>query len=436
MKREPYGYAHFHQEKGILAVRNPFIEPKTVTVKLDESVGWSCEEACTKTAGAGYLVRTLYPRHEVLSQNAAYGSVLTIPLQGYEATIIQVEPMAQARLLVVGKPFEEVRRTGNQVTFAVMNRPQKLPECQVEGSTLTLSDPKLQEITGRCVIQVPEKTKAAIHILCDVKGPMVPVKCLAKVNGRPAEVRTVCTPAQGDQAHGPHPWTWFEFPVPSGRIEVTVVLGLQSKAKLLHGDFGWWVWAEHPLPRQTLTLEAKGPLPPPEPLPLPIQNDRQRQIIKIASPVSFHFDYRWPVGSSQTVWLDEVGPDEAIQDYGELQVNRSVWQKDMIIAGRKFTRGLGTHANGRLVYQISNRGFKKFKALVGRDEHAGDGRVIFQVWLDGKKLFDSGAMMKTTPAKSVEVDVGGGKTLELRAVDGGDGISGDHANWAEARLQK
>jgi hypothetical protein len=161
-----------------------------------------------------------------------------------------------------------------------------------------------------------------------------------------------------------------------------------------------------------------------------------RQIIRIGSPVSFGFDRRWPEGPFQKVWLDEVSPDEVAQDYGQLEVNRSVWHKDMVIAGGKFTRGLGTHANGRLVYRIGGQGFKKFKARVGRDEHAGDGRIIFQVWLDGRKLFDSGAMTKTTAAKSVDVDVTGGKTLELRALDGGDGLSGDHANWAEAQLQK
>jgi len=136
------------------------------------------------------------------------------------------------------------------------------------------------------------------------------------------------------------------------------------------------------------------------------------------------------------VWLDEVEPDEAVQDYGKVEKNRSVWQKEMITAGKKFARGLGAHANGRIEYELAGAGFKTFRCQVGRDEHAGDGIVVVQVWADNKKLFDSGPMTKATPARPVEVNVSGASLLELRALDGGDGISGDHANWAEAQLAR
>jgi hypothetical protein len=45
-------------------------------------------------------------------------------------------------------------------------------------------------------------------------------------------------------------------------------------------------------------------------------------------------------------------------------------------------------------------------------------------------------MTKATPAKAVEVNVQGATLLELRSLDGGDGISGDHANWADAQLTR
>jgi alpha-galactosidase len=56
--------------------------------------------------------------------------------------------------------------------------------------------------------------------------------------------------------------------------------------------------------------------------------------------------------------------------------------------------------------------------------------------VDGKKAFESGPMDRTMAAKPVEVDVSGAKVLELRALDGGDGITSDHADWANARLVK
>jgi hypothetical protein len=43
-------------------------------------------------------------------------------------------------------------------------------------------------------------------------------------------------------------------------------------------------------------------------------------------------------------------------------------------------------------------------------------------------------MTKTDVAKAVEIKVEGAAALELRSLDGGDGISGDHADWADAQL--
>ena len=36
--------------------------------------------------------------------------------------------------------------------------------------------------------------------------------------------------------------------------------------------------------------------------------------------------------------------------------------------------------------------------------------------------------------KPVAVDLTGAAVLELRTLSGGDGVDGDHGNWAEARL--
>jgi hypothetical protein len=218
---------------------------------------------------------------------------------------------------------------------------------------------------------------------------------------------------------------------------VALSIAPAGKTEFFRGEVGWWLWAEHPLHKSTLVVEYAGAVPKAsdDPLPLPIGMDSERQIVTIQAPKLMRTGHRWPKGKA-LVWLDEVEPDEAVQDYGKVEKDRSVWEKPMIVAGTKFARGLGAHANGRIVYDLSGAQFSTFRCRVGRDEHAGDGIVVFQVWADGKKLFDSGPMTKAVPAKPVEVNVTGASTLELRATDGGDGISGDHANWAEAQLAR
>ena len=43
-------------------------------------------------------------------------------------------------------------------------------------------------------------------------------------------------------------------------------------------------------------------------------------------------------------------------------------------------------------------------------------------------------MKRDDPAKWCDVDVSGTRVLELRVGDGSDGITADHADWADARL--
>ena len=43
-------------------------------------------------------------------------------------------------------------------------------------------------------------------------------------------------------------------------------------------------------------------------------------------------------------------------------------------------------------------------------------------------------MTRQSPAKLVDLDVTGVKTLELVVGHGGDDITSDHANWADAKL--
>ncbi len=61
--------------------------------------------------------------------------------------------------------------------------------------------------------------------------------------------------------------------------------------------------------------------------------------------------------------------------------------------------------------------------------------VEFFVVGDGKILWQSGVMKAGDPAKDFSVDLTGVKMLLLKVSDAGDGISFDHADWANARFE-
>jgi NPCBM/NEW2 domain len=76
-----------------------------------------------------------------------------------------------------------------------------------------------------------------------------------------------------------------------------------------------------------------------------------------------------------------------------------------------------------------------FTAQVGVDDEVEDrGRVILKVAVDGVVKFTSDLLSGTSPTVPVSVDVTSGQTLSLQVTDSGDGVTSDHADWADARL--
>lgn len=116
------------------------------------------------------------------------------------------------------------------------------------------------------------------------------------------------------------------------------------------------------------------------------------------------------------------------------QTNLSVGGQPISIANARFEHGLGTHAPSELVFPLERKR-KRFTAEVGVDDTGGaTGSVVFKALVDGKQLFDSGLMRWGQPAKKVDLDVTSASELRLIVTDGGDGVQGDHADWADAAV--
>ncbi len=143
------------------------------------------------------------------------------------------------------------------------------------------------------------------------------------------------------------------------------------------------------------------------------------------------------IGSAETVWLDELNLAAATQDWGDPHKDKSVDGHTLTIAGKEFTRGFGTHAEGMLRVNLDG-GAQKFSARVGVDDEVDKNpaaSVEFIVRGDGKTLWQSGVMHAGDAAKDCEVDLAGVKSLVLAVSDAGDGVSYDHADWADAKFE-
>lgn len=147
--------------------------------------------------------------------------------------------------------------------------------------------------------------------------------------------------------------------------------------------------------------------------------------------------------ATKAEYLSDVLPDRMIsctQGWGELRFDAAAGlpgqpSPKIRIKDKEYARGLGHHANSSIVLDLSGE-FKAFEAEVGSQWQGGAtaGSVLFQVFVDGKKVFDSGVMRENDAPKPVSVSVEGADELQLVVTDAGDGITADSANWADARL--
>jgi len=105
--------------------------------------------------------------------------------------------------------------------------------------------------------------------------------------------------------------------------------------------------------------------------------------------------------------------------------------------GTEFTRGLFCHAPSHLIIRLPGPA-KTFSAVIGVDSNEqtmpGKGSIVFSAKTGDKQVFASEVMREGMAAVPVSVDLGGATELSIEVGDGGDGISCDQADWADAKV--
>ncbi|MCC6489813.1 MAG: NPCBM/NEW2 domain-containing protein [Candidatus Hydrogenedentes bacterium] len=141
------------------------------------------------------------------------------------------------------------------------------------------------------------------------------------------------------------------------------------------------------------------------------------------------------IASADEVWLSSLDLTKMRQGWGEPHSDQSLMEGPITIAGRKFERGVATHAKSTLWLELDGE-VTEFLASVGVDDTAAGGTasVEFIVAGDGKSLWRSGVMHHGDESKDIRVDVRGMRSLLLLVMPTDDGVNFDHADWAEARF--
>lgn len=104
---------------------------------------------------------------------------------------------------------------------------------------------------------------------------------------------------------------------------------------------------------------------------------------------------------------------------------------------KKFKKGVGIHANGKITYDLSDKDYDNFEALIGVDTAVGENdysSVTFKVVGDGKTLVTTKVMNYYDNLAYINVPVKGIKNLVIEVHDGGNGNTADHCIIVNPKL--
>src|SRR5438132_575902 len=131
-----------------------------------------------------------------------------------------------------------------------------------------------------------------------------------------------------------------------------------------------------------------------------------------------------------TYMANELGPVERDMSNGGQAAGDG---RTLTLNGLTYAKGLGAYAPSGIEFR-PDPGCPNFTADIGVDDEVGNrGSVIFQVWGDGHKVYESGEMVGTNATRNVTVNIQGVRSLRLTLV-AVDATTYDSADWANARL--
>jgi hypothetical protein len=425
MPRQPYGYGHWHEGRGLVCLRNPWIEATEVTIDLQRDLG-------APPDAAGLAVRSIYPETRLVATDAGSTSPLRVSLRPYETLLLELDKR-QGRLPAPRPVYTAPAQPGLTVRASRFEAVGGGPRFAPDATRLLADGDKALRVRLSGVLETGGGRGWELAILAE--GPAAVAQPFAdiRIDGK-SVTPTISGSAQGWKATGlpdPEHWVWLTVPVQgrAQRIEADVMAGGEGLR------VSAWLVQRAPAPRTVLATGRPLAIGPGLPQPAERWLCSLRLFGSVGEGDLPQERGEGPVERIDGVYLDTVEPEANTQGYGTLQRNQSVWEKPMMVGGRSFQRGVGTHAPARTVYNLDGK-WRRFTAWAGADQATGP-TITMEVRVDGKPVWKSpGVLTRESAAQRVDVSLKGAKELELIVGDGGNGLAADHADWADAILHR
>lgn len=138
-------------------------------------------------------------------------------------------------------------------------------------------------------------------------------------------------------------------------------------------------------------------------------------------------------------WASDLQWESAVNGLGPVERDTSNGEgaagdgRPIKLAGTTYAKGLGTHAESRIRYYTGGR-CNSFTSKVGIDDEVGAGTVSFHLYADGVQVTETPRLYASSSAYSFTANIAGAAFVDLVVDDQGNGISYDHADWADAKF--
>jgi hypothetical protein len=273
MKGEAYGYVHYAGAKGIIALRNPVIDPISLRVDLSQADGLDPE-------ASSLVLERVYPTRWISPRLYRTGDRLTLPLDGFETAVYELYPIASAtEPLLAGVSFDNVSTSGstrtvqihsvtsdatvlNPTALLAPSDDMKLLRDAVKQLRLKADDTSIARSTVRGItggVEVNITVPPSIHdgvcallFLPDstVKGD-ASLSVSAIVDGKPAEVKS---------EHQEGRAQWFTVSLVPGQHVVIVAAGAPKDTLGWRGRLQSWFIGMNKNPFAAVSLTAGAPI--------------------------------------------------------------------------------------------------------------------------------------------------------------------------------
>lgn len=173
---------------------------------------------------------------------------------------------------------------------------------------------------------------------------------------------------------------------------------------------------------------------------IPLYLGENNIFVTVTSPDLTEKTYTFTVNAPQHVYLSDLKWESASSGWAghpvQIDKNISAAPIELQVNGaiQQFEKGIGSHADSTIVYDIDGMGYTRLTGWAGVDaSRNGYGTVSFAVRVDGEERFKTGTLHSRNDAAYIDIDVTGAKKIELIA-DKVDNNSSDHADFADMKL--